>query len=129
MEESPRLKKILAGLALVVALLVVLATTGPRPETEISGSIRRFGRVCLQLERWDLFGWSVIGQTHTVSDTQNGIWHEASDRPPCAFVPEQTYLVRMPVEAPNDSYRICGLADEQACVEFRRVPFDRSPGP
>lgn len=129
MEESPRLKKILAGLALVVALLVVLATTGPRPETEISGSIRRFGGVCLQLERWDLFGWSVIGQTHTVSDTQNGIWHKASDRPPCAFVPEQTYLVRMPVEAPNDSYRICGLADEQACVEFRRVPFDRSPGP
>lgn len=129
MEESPRLKKILAGSALVIALLVVLATTGPRPETEISGSIRRFGRVCLQLERWDLFGWSVIGQTHTVSDTQNGIWHEASDRPPCAFVPEQTYLVRMPVEAPNDSYRICGLADEQACVEFRRVPFDRSPGP
>ena len=129
MEESPRLKKILAGSALVIALLVVLATTGPRPETEISGSIRRFGGVCLQLERWDLFGWSVIGQTQTVSDTQNGIWHEASDRPPCAFVPEQTYLVRMPVEAPNDSYRICGLADEQACVEFRRVPFDRSPGP
>jgi hypothetical protein len=128
-EESPRLKKILAGLALVIALLVVLATTGPRPETEISGSIRRFGRVCLQLERWDLFGWSVIGQTHTVSDTQSGVWHEASDRPPCALVPEQTYLVRMPFEAPNDSYRICGLADEQACVEFRRVPFDRSPGP
>ena len=129
MEESPRLKKILAGLALVVALLVVLATTGPRPETEISGSITRFGGVCLQLERWDLFGWSVIGQTHTVSDTQNGIWHDASDTPPCALVPEQTYLVRMPFEAPNDSYRICGLADEQACVEFRRVPFDRSPGP
>jgi len=128
-EESPRLKKILAGSALVIALLVVLATTGPRPETEISGSIRRFGGVCLQLERWDLFGWNVIGQTHTVSDTQNGRWHEASARPPCAFVPEQTYLVRMPFEAPNDSYRICGLADEQACVEFRRVPFDPSPGP
>ena len=129
MKESQRLKKILAGSALVVALLVVLATTGPRPETEISGSIRRFGGVCLQLERWDLFGWRVIGQTHTVSDTQNGVWHKASDRPPCAAVPNQTYLVRMPFEAPNDTYRICGLADEQPCVEFSRVPFVGSPGP
>ena len=129
MDESPRLKKILAGSALVAALLVVLATTGPRPETEISGSIARFGGVCLELERWDLFGWRVVGQTHTVSDIQNGVWHEASDRPPCAAVPKQNYRVRMPFDAPNDSYRICGLADEQACVEFRRVPFESSPGP
>lgn len=126
---SPWLKRALAGTALVVALLVVLATTGPRPETEISGSIRRIGGVCLQLDRWDLFGWRVVGQTHTVSDIQNGRWHKTSDSPACAPVLKQNYLVRMPFDAPNDTYRICGLADEQPCVEFRRVPFEGSPGP
>jgi len=128
-EVSPRLKKILAGSALVVALLVFLATTGPRPQIEVSGSIRRLGGVCLELERWDLFGWRVVGQTLTVSDTQDGVWRERSDRTPCATVPEQNYLVRMPFDAPSDTYRICGLADEQPCVEFRRVPFESSPGP
>lgn len=129
MQLSPWLKKALAAGVLVVALLVVLVSTGPRPETEISGTIRRIGGVCLQLDRWDLFGWSVVGQTHTVSDTQNGIWREAFESPPCATVPKQNYLVRMPFDAPNDTYRICGLADEQPCVEFRRVPFEGSPGP
>jgi hypothetical protein len=81
------------------------------------------------MERWDLFGWKVIGQTYTVSDIQDGVWHEPSDRPPCSAVPKQTYLVRMPIDAPNDSYRICGVADEQPCVEFRRVPFESTPGP
>ena len=129
MGPGSRLKRILAGSTLAIALLVVLATTGPRPETEISGTIRRLGGVCLELERWDLFGWRVIGQSHTVSDTQNGIWHEVSDSPPCADVPEQNYLIRMPFEAPNDAYRICALADEHPCLEFRRVPFQGSPGP
>lgn len=126
---SPRLKKGLAGFALIIALAVVLVTTGPRPEIEISGSIGRDGGVCLELERWDLFGWRVVGQTHTLSDTQNGIWREASESPPCAVVVKQTYLVRMPFDAPSDVYRICGLADEQPCLEFSRVPFESSPGP
>ncbi|MEE8375778.1 MAG: hypothetical protein V3S26_05620 [Acidimicrobiia bacterium] len=129
MQLSPWLKKALAGAALIVALLVVLVTTGPRPDTVISGSIRRIGGVCLQLERWDLFGWRVVGQTHTVSDMQNGVWHEASESPPCAAVLKQSYLVRLPFEAPNGTYRICGLADEQPCIELRRVPFRSSPGP
>lgn len=129
MSERTWLKRFAAGFALIGALLVVLATTGPRPSTEISGSIRRIGGVCLELERWDLLGWKVIGQTHTVTDTRNGVWHEASDSPPCSAVPKQTYLVRMPFDAPSDTYRICGLADEQPCMEFRRVPFVGSPGP
>ena len=129
MQERTWLKRSIAGFALILALFVVLATTGPRPSTEISGTIRRIGGVCLELERWDLFGWKVIGQTHTVSDTQNGVWHEPSDSPPCSTVPNQAYLVRMPFNALNDSYRICGLADEQPCLEFRRVPFESSPGP
>ena len=126
---SPRPIRILAASGLVAALIVVFVTTGPSPEIKASGTIRRFGGVCLELEKWQLFGWSVIGHTHTVANTQEGVWHPPTDSPPCAVVPEQIYLIRPPFDAPNGTYRICGLAEDHACVEFRRVPFESTPGP
>ena len=113
----------------MAGFLLLLATTGPNPDTVVSGTIRRFGGVCLELEKWRLFGWGVVGHTYTVADTQNGIWREPIDNPPCADVREQFYLVRPPFDAPDGTYRICGLVDEQPCVEFSRVPFVGSPGP
>ncbi len=129
MADRARLNKVLAGAALVAALIVVLASTGPRPSVEISGSVPRLGGVCLELERWDLFGWNIVGQTHSVADAQTGLWHQAMDTPPCAAVPKQIYRVRMPIDAAYDVYRLCGLADDQPCLEFRRVPFEGTPGP
>lgn len=114
---------------MVVAFVVVLAVTGPRPSTEISGSILRLGGVCLELERWSLFSWEVVGQTFTVEDVSTGVWHQPAETPPCASVNEQLYRVRMPFDAPHDVYRLCGLADSQPCLEFKRVPFEGSPGP
>ena len=112
----------LAVAGLAVALVVLLSSTGPRPDQEISGSVRRNGGVCLELEHWSLLGWTVVGQTHTVEDMQNSIWRPAQEDPPCASVPERQYLVRV-FDRPPGIYRVCGLADEHPCVEFRRVPF------
>lgn len=113
----------------MIGLIVLLAATGPNPETIMSGNIRRFGGVCLQLEQWRLFGWGVVGQTHTVREATSGVWRSTQDDPPCADVPDQTYLVRAPFDAPNGVYRVCGLADDQGCIEFRKVPFEGTPGP
>lgn len=129
MSQGSRFRQVLAIAALAGGVLVVLAFTGPRPDLEISGSVPRYGGVCVELEQWQLFGWQVIGQTHTVLDTRDGVWHEAVAEPPCAEVPLQTYRIRMPIDAPNDAYRICGLADDQACIEFSRTPFEGTPGP
>jgi hypothetical protein len=85
--------------------------------------------VCLELERWTLFSWSVVGQTYTVEDVASGAWHEAVDDPPCVQVSEQNYRIRMPADAPYDVYRLCGLADDQQCLQFKRVPFEGTPGP
>ena len=126
---APRLRQALAAIALVAAAIVVLAFTGPRPEPEASGSIRRFGGVCVELERWALLGWSVVGQAYTVADVANGIWYEPTDEPPCADVPTQTYLIRMPNDGQTGAYRLCGLADLEPCIEFTRVPFIGTPGP
>lgn len=113
----------------MAGVLLLLATTGPNPDELASGTIRRFGGVCLELERWQLFGWGVVGQTYTVADTQNGIWHKAIDDPPCAAIPHGTWLIRPPFDGPNGAYRICPLADTEPCLEFTRVPFEGSPGP
>lgn len=116
----------LAGLA--GALIVLFGATGPRIEAEASGPIRRTGGACLQLERWGLFGWSVVGQAYGVADIRSGVWHPPLDAPPCdRSVPRQSYMVRQPVDAPLGKYRICGLDDDGSCLEFRRVEFD--PGP
>jgi len=126
--QATRSRLIAAG-ALVAAVLVVLSLTGPRPDTEISGTIRRRGGVCLELERWGLLGWRVVGQTRTVADIQTGTWRDPTEGPPCADVSEALYLVRLPFDAPSGTYRICGLADDRACIEFTRVPFAGTPGP
>jgi hypothetical protein len=39
---------------------------------------------------------------------------------PCAVVEERSYLVRV-FDQPPGVYRLCGLADDNACIEFRRA--------
>lgn len=119
---------VVAGIA-VAALLLVLASTGPRPDTEHSGVVRRLGGPCLQLERWALFGWTVVGQTYSIADTRTGTWHEPSADPPCIEMSDRQILVRLPSDAPLDVYQLCGLADDRRCIEFRKVPFEGTPGP
>ncbi len=119
--------RIVAAAALVVGLLTLLSLTGPQPDLTVSGTVRRFGGVCLELERWGLTGWRLVGQSHTVSDIQNGVWHPRAESPPCAQVQHREYLIRPPFDAPNGVYRLCGLDDERPCVEFRRVPFQGTP--
>ena len=87
------------------------------------------GGPCLELERWDLFGWNVVGQTHTIDDTRTGTWHRAVADPPCMELTDRQILVRLPPDAPEDVYRLCGLADDRACLEFTKVPFEGTPGP
>lgn len=111
---------VLAVAGLAVGFVVLLAMTGPTVEQEVISSVRRSGGVCLELERWTLMGWSVVGQTHTVRDMQSSSWLSPRDDPPCARVPERDYLVRV-FEQPPGVYRLCGLADENGCVQFRRA--------
>lgn len=125
---SGRRTLLLAVAGLTGALFVVLGLTGPRIEAEASGPVRRTGGVCLQLERWGLFGWDVVGQTYAVIDVRRGRWHPPRDPPPCdSSIPEQLYMVRLPTDTPNGRYRICGLGDAEPCLEFRKVEF--VPGP
>ncbi len=111
------------------ALLLLLHSTGPRPSAEHAGTIRRLGGPCLELERWDLFGWNVVGQTFSIEDTRTGTWHKQVEDPPCMELSDREILVRLPVGAPEDIYRLCGLADDRACLEFEKVPFEGTPGP
>lgn len=122
---SDRRGLILAVAGLTIALVVLFASTGPRPTEEASGSIRRSGGVCLELEHWSLLGWAPVGQTHSVEDMQNSVWRPPQDAPPCVDVPQREYLVRI-FDQPSGIYRLCGLADDRACVEFRKVPFENS---
>lgn len=121
---------LVAALALAAGAFAVLATTGPSPSEEASGVIRRQGGPCLRLERWGLIGWTTVGITQTISDTQNAGWIDEPPSPDCQEAPVQTYLVRLPRGGPDGVYRLCGIADGQPCIEFRRVPFDPGePGP
>ena len=107
-----------------------MSLTGPRPETESSGLIARTGGVCLQLERWGMFGWVIGGQTYSETDVTNGVWHsQPSSNPPCEAAPEADYEIRLPPDAAPDVYRLCGLADERGCLEFILDPTVGSPGP
>ncbi|MEX1038598.1 MAG: hypothetical protein WDZ96_07075 [Acidimicrobiia bacterium] len=130
---SPRLPryKVMAGVAIAVAaLLTVTITTGPDPDEERTANFRRLGGPCLQLERWGLFGWIVIGQTHTLTQTTNGNWQEPQDNPPCQDVDDSLILVRMPLDASPDVYRLCGYEDDRACITFHLVEFESTgPGP
>lgn len=126
---APKLRGLLVAGVAVGALLLLLYSTGPRPTDEYSGVVWRFGGPCLELERWDLFGWNVVGQTLSIDDTRTGTWHSPVADPSCSAVMDQEILVRLPLDAPEDVYRLCGLADDRACIEFRRVAFEGTPGP
>jgi hypothetical protein len=65
-------------------------------------------------------GWRTVGQTHTVQDIRRSVWRPTVPDPPCAPVPERDYLVRVFSEPPG-IYRLCGLADDNGCLEFRRA--------
>lgn len=112
--------RLVAAVALLGGFLTVLALTGPPTESVVTGTVRRTGGVCLQLERWSLLGWRVVGQTHTVDAMQGGGWQSPVDNPDCTDVEEREYLVRV-FDQPPGVYRLCGLADDQACVQFKRV--------
>jgi hypothetical protein len=112
--------RLVAVVALLGGFLTVLALTGPPVEMEVTAVIRRTGGVCLELERWSLLGWRAVGQTHTVDAMQGGDWQTPTDDPQCAVVEERVYLVRV-FDQPPGVYRLCGLADDRACVLFRRV--------
>ncbi len=126
---SPTLRMTLIGGVAVAALVLLLASTHPRPADRYSGVVRRLGGPCLELERWDLFGWNVVGQTYSIDDTRTGTWHDAVPDPPCQSLDDVQILVRLPLDAPEDIYRMCGLADDRACIEFEKVPFQGTPGP
>ncbi|CAN5739933.1 hypothetical protein BH23ACT4_BH23ACT4_04020 [soil metagenome] len=128
--RRPRSKLILGVAIAVTALFVVAAMTGPNPEEERTANFRRLGGPCLQLEQWSLFGWTVIGQTHSLTQTTNGNWQPPTDDPPCQDLDESLILVRMPLDAANDAYRLCGTADDRACLTFNLVEFvSTGPGP
>lgn len=116
--------KLIVGAAIaIVALLVVAAMTGPNPDEERTANFRRLGGPCLQLERWGLFGWTVIGHTHSLTQTTNGNWQPPTDDPPCQDLDDSLILVRMPLDASPDVYRLCGIADDRACFTFHLIEF------
>jgi hypothetical protein len=115
-----RVGRVVAIAALAAGLAVLFAVTIPPVEHEVDAAIQRTGGVCLQLERWTLFGWRTVGQTHTVEDIRKSNWRPPEPNPSCAPVPERNYLVRVFTE-PDGVYRLCGLADDNACTQFRRV--------
>lgn len=120
MTLSDRKGILLAVAGLAAGVAVFLGVTGPEIDEEAESSLRRVGGVCLELERWTLLGWSTVGQTHSVRDMQSSTWLPPVDDPPCAQVPERNYLVRVFGQPPG-VYRMCGLADDNVCVQFRRV--------
>ena len=127
MGPKDRTNRLMVGATVgIIALLAVLVSTGPEGEVQISGNVRRFGGPCLQLEQWGLFGWEVVGQTLTVTQVTSGNWQIPVDNPPCSEVDESLLLVRMPLDAKPDTYRICGLADERVCLTVDVVPFEPS---
>lgn len=115
-----RRRRFLAVAGLAAGLAVFLAVTAPRVDQEVDATLRRTGGVCLELERWTLLGWTTVGQTHSVEDMRRSVWRPVVPDPPCALVPERDYLVRVFAEPPG-IYRLCGLADDKGCVQFRRV--------
>jgi hypothetical protein len=109
---------------------MLLSLTGPNPQIEFTGNIRRMGGPCLRLEQWGLFGWSLIGQTTTLTEVVAGDWQEPSDGPECNDLDDSLIMVRMPIGAAPDSYRICGRADDRGCLTVELVPFESDgPGP
>jgi hypothetical protein len=107
---------------LAAGLIVVMATTGPHAEVEATGSIVREGGVCLQLEQWGLFGWVIVGQTYTSADIAEADWHmpPVSDAD-CEHVAPADQEINLPSGAEPDVYRVCGLDDNEPCLDFNLV--------
>lgn len=113
-----------------MAVILLMAFTGPSPETQVSASITRTGGVCLQLEQWGLFGWVIRGQTYTESDLAEASWHTPpSSNPPCEQAPIAEREVRLPDGAAPDVYRLCGLADDLGCLQFGFTPAEAVAAP
>ena len=131
MRTSSRSLRALTGAGIgVVALFALLAVTGPNPETEMSYTIHRMGGPCLQLEKWGLFGWDVIGHTSRLTQVTEGDWQRPGVESDCQDIDDRLILVRLPPDATPGSYRICGLADDLPCMTVRAVPFEGTgPGP
>ena len=110
-----------------IALIAVMSFTGPDPETDTSGPIVRRGGVCLQLEQWGLFGWVIVGQSHTEADIEEANWHTPpSSSPPCQEVVDNERDISLPSDLGPDVYRLCGLADSLGCLEFTLAPAESS---
>jgi hypothetical protein len=123
---------VVGGLALAGFLLLVSLAGTPRPDTEVSGIVRRQGGACVELEKWGLFGWTSTHQAYSISDIVYAEWHRPPvDVPPCEPSDDAaSRLIRMPLDAQSGIYRICGLEDDRGCIEFSVVPFEPGePGP
>lgn len=121
--------RLLIGVGIgVVAAILVLSATGPAGDSEITGNVRRLGGPCLELERWGLLGWRLVGQTGSVTQVTSGDWQPPGSDPSCADVDDSLLLVRMPLDAEPGTYRICGRADDRACLIVDLVPF-QATGP
>lgn len=116
--------RVIGVIAAAVVVVVLMAFTGPRPDTEVSTPmVTRTGGVCLQLEQWGLFGWVIRGQTYTEADLSVATWHTPpTSNPPCEQTPMAEREVQLPEEAVPDVYRLCGLADDLGCRQFALTP-------
>jgi hypothetical protein len=124
-----RLRIVVTALA-AAAVVLLMAFTGPNPETQVTSTVTRTGGVCLQLEQWGLFGWVIRGQVYTESDLANSDWHTpASSSPPCEQAPIAEQEVRLPASADPDVYRVCGLADDLGCLQFGFTPAGAGVAP
>jgi hypothetical protein len=124
-----RLRIVVIAVA-AAAVILLMAFTGPNPETQVTSSVTRTGGVCLQLEQWGLFGWVIRGQVYTESDLADSNWHTpASSNPPCEQAPIGDQEVRLPQGAAPDVYRLCGLADDLGCLQFGFTPAEAAGAP
>ena len=123
--------RVIAVVAAAVVVVVFMAFTGPRPDTEVATAIvTRSGGVCLQLEQWGLFGWVIRGQTYTEADLSGANWHTPpASNPPCEDTPTAEREVRLPDGAVPDVYRLCGLADDLGCRQFSFSPAEAGAAP
>ncbi len=128
--HNGRKRIVIGSLFGVVALLALLAFTGPTTDREISGVVQRLGGPCLTLERWGLFGWAPIGRTTDLPQATRGVWRDFENQAACEDIVDSVILLRMPIGVEPGVYRICGTADDLACLIVRVVPFESDgPGP
>ena len=79
------------------------------------------------MEQWGLFGWVIVGQSHTEADIEEANWHTPpSSSPPCQEVVDNERDISLPSDLGPDVYRLCGLADSLGCLEFTLAPAESS---